>query len=142
MDGAFGASPRKRLPVINITPLVDVMLLLIIFFAVTSSFEQPTGLDVSLPKSTEATAQEPAERVIEVGEKGYAFGGKSGLTEKEVEQAVRESIAGEPDAAVVLKADRTAAYEQYIHALGVAKRAGVRKLVLATDPRASMTQQR
>lgn len=142
MDGAFGVAARKRLPVINITPLVDVMLLLIIFFAVSSSFEQPTGLGVSLPKSSEATVQEPAERVIEVGEKGFNFAGQQGLGEVELEAALRESIAKDPEAPVVLKADRDAVYDRYIHALGVAKRAGVRKLVLATDPRAAMTGQR
>jgi len=142
MDGAFGATARKRLPVINITPLVDVMLLLIIFFAVSSSFEQPEGLGVALPQSTEATAHEPAERVIVVKGGQFSFGGKEGLSGAALEVAVRESVAADPDAPVVLKADRTAVYDQYIEALGVAKRAGVRKLVLATEPRESMTEQR
>jgi biopolymer transport protein ExbD len=133
MDGAFGGSPRKRLPGINITPLVDVMLLLIIFFAISSSFEEKSGLDVSLPKSTEASAQEPVDRVITVGEDGqFQYGDQMGLDEQALEAAVRESLAGNPDAVVVLRADEASTYQKYIQALDVAKRCGVKKLVLQT----------
>jgi biopolymer transport protein ExbD len=133
MDGAFGGSPRKRLPGINITPLVDVMLLLIIFFAISSSFEEKSGLDVSLPKSTEASAQEPVDRVITVGEDGqFQYGDHTGLNKVSLEAAVRESLAGNPDAVVMLKARDVSTYQSYIEALDVAKRCGVKKLVLQT----------
>jgi biopolymer transport protein ExbD len=132
MEGAFGASGRKRLPVINITPLVDVMLLLIIFFAITTSFEQPSALDVTLPQSREATAQSPTERRITVTADGvFAFGDATDLTEAELEAALRESLKEDAEAVVTLQADK-ASYGAYITALDIAKRAGVRKLLLQT----------
>jgi biopolymer transport protein ExbD len=109
------------------------MLLLIIFFAISSSFEEKSGLDVSLPKSTEASAQEPVDRVITVGEDGqFQYGDQMGLDEQALEAAVRESLAGNPDAVVVLRADEASTYQKYIQALDVAKRCGVKKLVLQT----------
>lgn len=133
MEGAFGATGRRRLPVVNVTPLVDVLLLLIIFFAVTTSFERPTALDVTLPTSTEASAQAPVQRAIVVSAEGrFSFGEAINLSAEQLEAEVRKSLAEEPDALVALQADR-ANYGAYITALDVTKRAGVKKLLLQTQ---------
>ena len=64
MSGPFGTNPPRRRPLINITPLIDVMFLLLIFFMVSSTFRSEFGIDVALPTAQTAAAQERGKRVL------------------------------------------------------------------------------
>lgn len=133
MDGAFGTPARRRSPLINITPLIDVMFLLLIFFMVSSTFREQVGLDVSLPTSTEATEQDYSEQIITVKNGVYAFGEQEGMAEAQVEATLRGLLQEDPATRIVLKADKSASYADYMNALSLMKRTGVRTLVLQTE---------
>lgn len=133
MEGAFGSPARKRSVLINITPLIDVMFLLLIFFLVSSTFREQVGLDITLPSSTEAREQVYTETTVTVKNGAYAFGEQQGLSEAQIEAALREVLVQNPDQRVVLKADKQADYADYIGALSLMKRIGVRTLVLETQ---------
>jgi len=135
MDGAFGRPRDGRKPFIDITPLIDVMFLLLIFFMVSSTFRERLGLDVALPETEAATQQEESPFEITVTEDGtFGYNDAEGLDEAELEAALRADLETNPDAAFVLRGDRGARYERYIAALGIVKEAGVEKLILQTKP--------
>ena len=73
MDGAFGARKSRKKPAINITPLIDVMFLLIIFFMVSSTFREQLGIDISLPLAETATEQERSPYEIAVRADGTLY---------------------------------------------------------------------
>ena len=133
MDGAFGRPRGKRNAAINITPLIDVMFLLLIFFMVSSTFRDRLGLDVALPETEAASQQEYSKHEIVVTEEGnFGYGEDAGLDASGLEAAIRADIAANPDAVLVLRGDKEARYDRYIEALGIVKKIGVEKLVLQT----------
>jgi len=133
MDGAFGRPRAKRSAAINITPLIDVMFLLLIFFMVSSTFRDRIGLDVALPESQAATQQEYSKHEIVVTDTGeFGYGEDTGLDAPGLEAAIRADIAANPEAVLVLRGDKEARYDKYIEALGIVKKVGVEKLVLQT----------
>ena len=77
MHGPFGSWRRKRRPNINITPLIDVMFLLLIFFMVSSTFRERLGIDIALPEAQSAREQELEPHEITVGPEGELFFGEA-----------------------------------------------------------------
>ncbi|MBI1317747.1 MAG: hypothetical protein GC168_02215 [Candidatus Hydrogenedens sp.] len=135
MDGAFGRPKAKRFPVINITPLIDVMFLLLIFFMVSSTFRERLGLDVALPQSEAATEQEISRFEIAVSETGdFSYGEAEGLTAEQLESMVRKDLEQDPERVIDLRGDKGARYEAYIEALGVLKKVGAERVNLVTRP--------
>jgi biopolymer transport protein ExbD len=119
---------------INVTPLVDIMLVLLIVFMVTAHFVQDSGLKVNLPKaaSTETTTATAALTVTMDGK------GALRLMENDVDlnglkaNLEREAKAN-PGIRVTLAADEELPYKQIVAALDTIKQAGVTRVALATQ---------
>ena len=138
MDGAFGRPAAKRSPAINITPLIDVMFLLLIFFMVSSTFNERLGLDVALPESTEASPQDEAVVKILVAEDGeYGYGEDRGLDAARLEAVLRDELQADPEAIVSLSGDMDARYESYIKVLDILQRVGATRVKLNTEAAAA-----
>jgi biopolymer transport protein ExbD len=130
---------RPRSVGIEMSPLIDVVFQLLIFFAVTTSFVQVAGLELDLPESD----AEPARRAegadsrwltIEMAADGsLAFQGEA-LRPEELEDRLRRALAARRDALVVLRADREARHGQVVAVMDGVRRAGARGLSVATRP--------
>ncbi len=118
---------------INVTPLVDITLVLLIIFMVTATFVSEQALQVHLPKVVkEEKAPQPA-LVVTLGSKGeLKFNQKNidlgGLTQQ---MTVETSVY--PEVKVILKADKSIPYEQLAQVLDAIKLGGVQKVALAMD---------
>jgi biopolymer transport protein ExbD len=118
---------------INVTPLVDITLVLLIIFMVTATFISEQALQVHLPKVVkEEKAPQPA-LTVSLGEHGeLKFNHKnidlSGLTQQ---MTVETSV--NPEVQVILKADKDIPYEKLAEVLDAIKLGGVRKVALAMD---------
>lgn len=119
---------------VNVTSLVDVMFILVLFFTVSTTFVSQPAMNLELPKAvhSEATRQPPI--VIHVDEKGTVY-----LNDEQIEVAVLEGalvarLATSEDKSVVLKADSRVSHGNVIHVLDIIKGAGVVKLTIATEP--------
>ncbi|MBI2870288.1 MAG: biopolymer transporter ExbD [Candidatus Omnitrophica bacterium] len=117
---------------INITSLIDVMFMLIIFFVITSTFDEQSRIQLDLPKSlsAEVAQTKPWTLSIDRDEKVY-------LNDEPVERgdlAARlvEGAAGDPDKTLVLRADQAVRYGLVIEILDVAKQAGLKKISAVT----------
>ena len=122
---------RQALSEINVTPFVDVMLVLLIIFMVTAPLLQQ-GIDVTLPqaKGKEIT---PAERVvITIKKDGKIYIDKTAVTL----EALKLSLSKMPDKEVFLKADKDVPYGLVVAVMGELREIGIEKLGMVTEPTA------
>jgi biopolymer transport protein ExbD len=122
---------------LSITPLIDVVFLLLIFFLVSSRFsEEERELDLNLPSVTEAlpaTAQ-PDELVVNVDEQGRYFIDGAFRQVEQVEQILRRAKANNPlTQTVVIRADREANWEPVAIAIGLCKKVGINEFTATID---------
>ena len=134
---------RRELPALNLTPLIDIVFLLLIFFMVTTSFSRETRLLVSLPEASGSA--ENATESIEVlvdKEGGYAINGRS-LVNAEVDSLVRGlelESGGDISLLVVLVADAEVQHQSVVTAMEAIGRAGFASLSIATREPIEKTQ--
>ena len=124
---------RQALSEINVTPFVDVMLVLLIIFMVTAPLLQQ-GIDVTLPqaKGKEIT---PAERVvITIKKDGKIYMDKTAVTL----EALKSSLSKMADKEVFLKADKDVPYGIVVAVMGELREIGIEKLGMVTEPTARM----
>lgn len=135
MNHAFGRIRQRRRPTINITSLIDVMFLLLIFFMVSSVFRDTIGLDITLPAATTATEQQEAPNDIFITSDGsITFQDREGLTLAGLEEALEVLLKKDPEARMALTADAQASYEDFVAVIDTARKAGGAKLIIHTAP--------
>lgn len=125
---------------INVTPMIDVMMvLLIIFILLTTAAVQ--GIKVDLPSASAAkTMNEPKSRVIAVSDDGTVSIDAVPVSMSELENELRTSIASAPDLAVILRGDRAVQYDKVMQVLDLCSRVGVPSLgMAATRPPSAPT---
>jgi biopolymer transport protein TolR len=126
---------RTALSEINVTPLVDVMLVLLIIFMVTAPLMQQ-GIDVNLPKA-KGKDLPPEERVSIVIKKGGSlFLNDQPMSKSEMVSRLAAISKRNPN--VFLKADKDVAYGIVIEIMGDIKEAGIEKLGMVTEPKISL----
>jgi len=135
MSSAFNAKRRRRKPAINITSLIDVMFLLLIFFMVSSTFRHQLGIDVELPEAETAAMQEMRHREIVVTRNGDYYFGQQLVDENGLRQAIGRLLDAEPEAALILRADQRADFGSVIRAIDIAREVGGTRLVVPTEYR-------
>ncbi len=132
--GTAGGGRRRYLAEINVTPLVDVMLVLLIIFMVTAPM-MTRGLDVKLPETTAKALPRKKENVIiTLNAKSELFldeiAVEPGFLKLKLERLVREGRAGQ----VLLRADESVRYGKVARVMAVIREAGVRDIGLVTAP--------
>lgn len=126
---------RARMADINVTPFVDVMLVLLIIFMVTAPL-LTSGVPLDLPDSrAEALDQDPDELTVALDDQGAVFLDDSPVPEgglaDALEQAARNAGGEEP--VVVLRADRTLDYGRIMAVLGEINRAGFTRISMVSN---------
>lgn len=119
---------------INIIPLVDVVLVLLIIFMATTAFVKESGLKMQLPtaKSTETPANQPRELSIALTRDGQIFLNAKPSDLKAVETAMRVAAQAKPAPTVIIKGDQNIEYKRVIAVMDMAKGAGLPKVSLGT----------
>ena len=120
---------------INVTPLVDVMLVLLVIFMVTAPILQQ-GVELELPKETLSPLDGEGEQlVVSVNKSGEIFIGEGNPVEAaQVGQRVNAILATKKDKRVFIKADRGVSYGEVMAVMGSIRRAGIDKVGLITEP--------
>jgi len=132
----FTRSEEERLDV-NITPLIDVVFLLLIFFMVTTTFNQQAELRVDLP---EASAEEQALEVIPIeitiDQSGIYFVNGQNLVKNNANallQSLQKIVAGDKEKSVIIRADANTPHQSVVTAMDTVAKVGVSKLSIATS---------
>lgn len=130
-----GRTRRGRWTVtgINVTPMVDITLVLLIIFMVTATFVSDAGLKVRLPKSTTAEASGAAALKVTLGLKGEILLGRERLSEQRLRYALESAVRGNPGIRVMIAADKGIPYGRVVAVIDLAKKAGVTRVGLATE---------
>ena len=127
---------RAVMAEINVTPLVDVMLVLLVIFMVTAPMMQQ-GVQVNLPKA-DTKAMTPAEEsvVVSVDKSGKVFIDKEAIPAGDLRKRLSTLFATRTKKEVFLKADAGVPYGEVVRTMTEIKRAGIERLRMVTEPAA------
>lgn len=121
---------------LNITPLIDVVFLLLIFFMVSTTFEKQSKLKVELPEaSSEAVKQEANTVVIGIDAKGQFYINDRQLVNSQIDtlkMALMKTVGDKKDVPLVLKADAKTPHQSVVVAMDAASQLGLTRLSIAT----------
>ena len=134
----IGSARRLEEPEISLTSLIDVVFTLIIFFVVTTTFDDRSALQLQLPEASRQRVQQQAEPfVVVVDHEGRYFVGGNEVLKRDTD-SLRESIgrvAGDDrERPIVLRADARSPYQAVITAMDALGQLGFSKVSLATSP--------
>nr|WP_320049233.1 protein TolR [uncultured Desulfuromonas sp.] len=128
---------RSSLSQINVTPFVDVMLVLLIIFMVTAPMMEK-GVDVNLPEVSQAPNLEAAKEslIVSIDSRGGIYIGKQNVESADKLVAVLQQVlANRESKEVYLEADKVVPYERVVRVLAAIRRAGVTRLgMVALEP--------
>lgn len=113
--------------VINTSPLVDIMFILIIFFMVTMSFhEQEHDISVNLPQTDTSLSSAVKALIINIRKDGTYYLGNRKMNLQNIQAEILENIKNNPEQKVLIRGDRYALHGQVAAAISACKRCGIR----------------
>lgn len=128
----FRTRQKKRIT-INITSLIDVLFLLLIFFIVSSTFLEQPGMKLDLPETSGKEAVEMEGYTVFVTREGQIFLNEEQLGMQELEDRLREIASDIDERGLILKGDEGVRYGLVVQVMDAARNAGIIKLVVATE---------
>ncbi len=130
---------RRRIdePEINLIPFIDVLLVVLIFLMLTTTYSRFTELQVNLPAAeAEKLRDRPVEIIVAVSSDGRYAINRRAVDGRSVELLTAElaaAAAGRPDAMVIVSADALTAHQSVVNVLDAARRAGLSRLTFAAQ---------
>lgn len=121
---------------INLIPLIDVLLVILIFLAATTSFMRQSALEVSLPRAQADSAAPPQALAIAISRDGrYALNGEllDATGARAIAQALARVAAGQPDAMLIINADGRASHQSVVDVMEAAREAGIARVNFAAQ---------
>ncbi len=131
-----GVNRRRTAPMaeINIIPLVDVMLVLLIIFMVTTAFTKDTELGLKLPQAASGVAapQQNRDLTIALTRAGALIADGQSVTPAQLPALMRARLKSDPKVKVIIKGDGGVAYERVVKVMDSARQAGLTSVSLGT----------
>ena len=124
---------REMMAEINIIPLVDVVLVLLIIFMITAPLLY-RGMDIKLPQAATNTIKPEERKVLTVEKNQTVFLDKEEIGLARLEEKLRALKGGSPEVSLYLRADRDVPYGTVVQVMDMIKRAGIDKLGIVTEP--------
>ena len=132
MDG-LGKRNRRMMANLNIIPLVDIVLVLLIIFMVTAPMMY-RGIDVDLPKATTSSIKQEERIVLSVTKERTVYLDKEQVTLGTLEYALLNIKKKKPDITIYLKADKAVPYGIVVQVMDIIKKVGIDRLGMVTEP--------
>ncbi len=130
-----GGNGKRLMSEINVTPLVDVMLVLLIIFMVTAPM-MTQGVEVNLPQTTTKSVKTQDDPLfLTVNKKGEIFLENHAIRMEDLEDKIRSIFKYRREKELLLRADRDISYGFVIKVIAAVKRAGIDKLGMVTEPK-------
>jgi biopolymer transport protein ExbD len=135
---------RRRLeePEINLIPFIDVLLVVLIFLMLSTTYSRFTELQINLPAAdAEKLRERPAEIIVAIAADGrYAINRRAvdGRSVEALTAALAQAADGRPDTVVIVSADALAAHQTVVNVLDAARRAGLSRLTFAAQTAGSV----
>lgn len=118
---------------INITPFIDIMLVLLIVFMVTSSVTFQSGLDVDIPKISSKSQgnKNPTAVLISLDNKGGVYVDGFSVNPSDLEQKIKEALIKSKTDMIIFQGDKASSLQNTLDIIDVAKKAGAQKFAIA-----------
>lgn len=133
--------PRTALSEINVTPMVDVMLVLLIIFMVSAPM-MTRGIEVGLPQAVSGEPIQEQRIRVTVDRRGQYYVDQKPVLDSLLVDEVKRRMSGKSDAAVYLEGDGDVAYGRVLTAMDALRTGGVSRVALVTQPVRSGTPRR
>lgn len=124
-------TPQSDESEIDITPMLDVVFIMLIFFIVTASFVKESGIEINKPEASTAQAKPRASILVGINEQGEIWINKRKVEESQVRANIERLHAENPQGAVVIQADQEAKTKTLVAVMDAARQAGVYDVSLA-----------
>jgi len=131
MRKRFSTGPQEEEQEINITPMLDVVFIMLIFFIVTASFVKEAGVEVNRPDALTATNQAKASILIAIDENNQIWIDRRPVQLGAVRANIERLHAENPQGTIVIQADKKAVTEILIGVMDAARKAGVTNVSIA-----------
>ena len=115
---------------INVVPLVDIMLVLLIIFMLTASFISTPSVPVNVPKAYTSNPTAPTSLALVLNNKGVIFFQNKKIEKDALRNQLRENASLNPELRIVLSADADVSHGKVVELLDLARQAGVTKIAL------------
>ena len=127
----FRTTPKRRV-IINITSLIDVLFLLLIFFIVSSTFLEQPGMKLDLPKTSRREVLQMEGYTLFIMTDGSMYINEEPVTRDALSERLEEIAPDVEERGLILKADEGVRYGLVVEVMDIAKQSGIMKLVIAT----------
>ena len=118
----------------DITPLIDIVFIMLIFFIVTASFVKESGVEIDRPKADTAVMQSQASILIGITAEDEVWINHQPVDVRSVHANVLRLMAENPQGGVVIQADRDSRNDMLVQVMDQIRQAGVEKIALAASP--------
>ena len=118
---------------IDMTPMLDVVFIMLIFFIVTASFVKEAGIDVNRPDAATAVKKDRANILIAISDKGEIWINKRRIDERAVQANIERLRAENPQGSVGIQADKKATTDVLIKVMDASRSAGVYDVSIAAQ---------
>lgn len=116
---------------VNLTPMLDVVFIMLIFFIVTASFIKEAGIDVNRPEATTAVSMEDASILIAISANDEIWIDRKQVDPRSVRASIERMHAENPKGSIVIQADEESTYEMLRVVMEAAKQAGVSNVAIS-----------
>ena len=124
---------------INITPLTDIFLVLLIIFMITTSAMVESAAKVNLPKASQ-TVQEARGLTVSITADNKIFVNQMQVDRSQLESTLRDLLADDPKKLVILQGDQSVMLGEAVHVMDLAKRAGAQAISIAAQKELAPTE--
>ena len=118
---------------INITPMLDVVFIMLIFFIVTASFVKESGIEVDRPSAVTAVVKEKGNILVAITETGEIWIDRRQVDPRAIRANIERLHAENPQGSVVIQADKNSTTEMLIQVMDAARQAGVFNISIAAQ---------
>lgn len=129
----FRQQNQRSIININITSLVDVLFILLIFVLVSTTFLEQPALDIELPKAKSAGLERIQEMIVSISREGQIFFNNQAVNKIQLADLITQRLQKDSQMPVILKADENVSYGLVIEIMDVMRDTGVKKLVALTS---------
>lgn len=119
---------------INLTPMLDVVFIMLIFFLVTASFVRETGIEVDRPEAQRISVDEPQAILIAISGTSEIWMDRRIIDPRAVRANIERKRAELPDAPVVIQAARASRNDVLVQVMDASRQAGIYDISIADDP--------
>jgi biopolymer transport protein TolR len=133
---AGGTRRRGIIADINVTPLVDIMLVLLIIFMLTANLIAKQAIEIDLPHATQSTTLNPTTLAITLTREGALYLNGKPVTPAVLRQEVTAAVARDPKTQAIIAGDKSVSHGRVVWVLDVVKSLGITSFAIQIDPTA------